>query len=153
MTTADLEKSTTWRLAKEAARRADKARKPSPSPSCQRPGLGKCRLGIHRQARRESVFDSNTEPYDVTGALALTKDRLHVAFRTGKKDLLKNTNEPPTLLQRRRLPRSHARHQSQGRPKSPRPRAGRPPPPRYPQTRRKTTSLLYRPVVPAPGSQ
>ncbi|MDD4921703.1 MAG: hypothetical protein PHS30_04390, partial [Bacteroidales bacterium] len=41
-------------------------------------------------------FNSNSKPYDVTGAVAVEGNRLCVAYKTGDPDLLKNTGEMPT---------------------------------------------------------
>jgi hypothetical protein len=38
-------------------------------------------------------FDSNSKPYDVSGAVAIANGRLYAAFRTGEKDLLRNSGE------------------------------------------------------------
>ncbi len=38
-------------------------------------------------------FDSNSKPYNVTAAVAVSGDRLFAAFRTGDKELLRNTGE------------------------------------------------------------
>jgi hypothetical protein len=40
-------------------------------------------------------FNSNSKPYDVSAALAVADGRLFAAFRTGDKDLLKNSGEQP----------------------------------------------------------
>jgi hypothetical protein len=40
-------------------------------------------------------FNSNSKPYDVSAALAVAEGRLFAAFRTGDKDLLKNSGEQP----------------------------------------------------------
>ena len=40
-------------------------------------------------------FNSNSKPYDVTGALAIAGDRLYAAFRTGDEKLLRNSGEVP----------------------------------------------------------
>lgn len=42
-----------------------------------------------------AYFNSNSKPYDVTGAVAIAGDRLYAAFRTGDPDLLKNSGETP----------------------------------------------------------
>lgn len=38
-------------------------------------------------------FDSNSKPYNVTAAVALSQDRLYAVFRTGDKELLRNSGE------------------------------------------------------------
>ena len=38
-------------------------------------------------------FDSNSKPYEVAAAVALAGDRLYAAYRTGEKDLLRNSGE------------------------------------------------------------
>ena len=40
-----------------------------------------------------AFFDSNTKPYDVRGAVAISGDRLFAAFRTGDANLLRNSGE------------------------------------------------------------
>ncbi len=40
-------------------------------------------------------FNSNSKPYDFTGAVAISGDRLYAAFRTGDDKLLRNTGEVP----------------------------------------------------------
>lgn len=45
-----------------------------------------------------AFFDSNTKPYDVRGAVAVTGDRLYAAFRTGDANLLRNSGEMPHAL-------------------------------------------------------
>ncbi len=40
-----------------------------------------------------AYFDSNSKPYDVSAAAAVAGDRLYAAFRTGDRDLLRNTGE------------------------------------------------------------
>ncbi|MDD4921705.1 MAG: hypothetical protein PHS30_04400 [Bacteroidales bacterium] len=41
-------------------------------------------------------FNSNSRPYNVTGAVAVEGNRLCVAYKTGEPDLLKNSGEMPT---------------------------------------------------------
>ena len=43
-------------------------------------------------------FNSNSRPYDVTGAVAIAGNKLFAAWRTGDKNLLNNTGEAPTAL-------------------------------------------------------
>ena len=45
-----------------------------------------------------AYFNSDRKPYDVTAAARVAGDRLFVAWRTGDKDLLKNSGEAPTAL-------------------------------------------------------
>lgn len=45
-----------------------------------------------------AYFDSKSKPYDVRGAVAVSGDRLFVAWRTGDANLLKNTGEMPNAL-------------------------------------------------------
>ena len=40
-------------------------------------------------------FNSNSKPYDITAALAISGDRLYAAFRTGDAKLLQNSGEVP----------------------------------------------------------
>jgi len=46
----------------------------------------------------QAYFDSNSKPYDITAAAAVSRDRLAVAFRTNQKELLRNSGELPTAL-------------------------------------------------------
>ena len=43
-------------------------------------------------------FDSNSKPYDVSAALAVSGDRLYAAFKTGDRDLLRNSADNPKAL-------------------------------------------------------
>lgn len=43
-------------------------------------------------------FDSNSKPYDVTGAVSIAGDRLYAAWRTQDPELLKNSGETPNAL-------------------------------------------------------
>ena len=43
-----------------------------------------------------AFFNSNSKPYDVTGALTISGDRLYAAYRTGNEQLLQNSGEVPT---------------------------------------------------------
>ena len=45
-----------------------------------------------------AYFNSDRKPYDVTAAARVSGDRLFIAWRTGDKDLLKNSGEAPTAL-------------------------------------------------------
>jgi hypothetical protein len=40
-----------------------------------------------------AYFDSNSKPYDVSAAVTVAGDRLYAAFRTGDRDLLRNSGE------------------------------------------------------------
>lgn len=96
ITPADLENSASWRLAREAARRSEHGSETltvallHTTPDWQNADWASIdKRGV------KAYFDSNTKPYDVTAALALTRDRLHATFRTGDKDLLKNSTKTP----------------------------------------------------------
>lgn len=45
-----------------------------------------------------AYFNSPADAYDVTGAVAIAGDRLYAAWRTGDKDLLRNSGEVPNAL-------------------------------------------------------
>ena len=45
-----------------------------------------------------AFFNAKTRPYDITGALAVSGDRLFAAYRTGNAKLLQNSGEVPTAL-------------------------------------------------------
>ena len=45
-----------------------------------------------------AYFNSQTKPYHVRGALAISGDRLFAAFRAGESDLLRNSGESPNAL-------------------------------------------------------
>jgi hypothetical protein len=43
----------------------------------------------------KAYFNANSKPYDITGAMRVSGDRLYVAYRTGDEKLLKNSGEMP----------------------------------------------------------
>lgn len=45
-----------------------------------------------------AYFNSDSKPYNVTGAMAVANDRLYVAYRTGDANLLRNSGEVPNAL-------------------------------------------------------
>ena len=45
-----------------------------------------------------AYFNSTSRPFDVTGTVAIAGERLYAAWRTGDKDLLKNSGETPLAL-------------------------------------------------------
>ena len=45
-----------------------------------------------------AYFDSNSKPYDVQAALALSGDTLYAAFRTGDRELLRNSGALPNAI-------------------------------------------------------
>src|SRR5579862_190884 len=45
-----------------------------------------------------AYFNSNSKPYDVTGAVAVSGEKLYAAWRTGDKDLLRNAGDAPNAL-------------------------------------------------------
>jgi hypothetical protein len=45
-----------------------------------------------------AYFDSKSKPFNVTGAVAVCGDRLYAAWRTGEKELLRNSGETPLAL-------------------------------------------------------
>lgn len=45
-----------------------------------------------------AFFNSDSRPYDVRAALMVAGDRLYAAYRTGDKDLLRNSGETPNAL-------------------------------------------------------
>ena len=45
-----------------------------------------------------AYFDSNSKPYNVTGAVAISNERLYACWRTGDKDLLRNSGDVPNAL-------------------------------------------------------
>ena len=46
----------------------------------------------------KAFFNSNSKPYDITGALAVADGRLYAAYRTGIPKMLANSGEVPTAL-------------------------------------------------------
>jgi hypothetical protein len=54
-------------------------------------------IDIDKRGTR-AYFNSDRRPYDVTAAARVSGDRLIVAWRTGDKDLLRNSGEAPTAL-------------------------------------------------------
>jgi len=47
------------------------------------------------QSGVKANFNSNSKPYDVTGALTVSSNRLYVGYKTGDAQLLKNSGEMP----------------------------------------------------------
>jgi hypothetical protein len=45
-----------------------------------------------------AYFNSNSKPYDIRGAVAVADDKLFAAWRTGDRELLKNSGEMPFAL-------------------------------------------------------
>jgi hypothetical protein len=100
---ADLEAASAWRMQAEAKRQAER-------------GSGILKVSVRKQApvvdgklddwtgvdwavidRRGTAanFNSDSKPYDITGAVTIAGDRLFAAFRTQDAELLKNSGETP----------------------------------------------------------
>ncbi len=96
ITAADLAKSSTWQLTREAARRAAQGSETLTVPMMQgKPDWQSASWASIDTRGVRANFNSDSKPYDVTAALSLSSDRLHAIFRTGDKDLLKNSAETP----------------------------------------------------------
>jgi DNA-binding beta-propeller fold protein YncE len=93
---ADLEKSSAWLVSREATRRAEQGSETLEIAILKtKPDWQNAAWASIDKRGVSANFNSNSKPYDVTAAIALSPDRLHVAFRTGDKELLKNSTETP----------------------------------------------------------
>ena len=102
----DLTRASAWTVAREAARRAEQGGESLRIPILAKPPEIDGKLDDWSGADWSDIdkrgtaanFDSNSRPYDVTAALSIAGGRLHAAFRTGDKDLLRNSGETPQAL-------------------------------------------------------
>ncbi|MDR1010449.1 MAG: hypothetical protein LBM04_04890 [Opitutaceae bacterium] len=97
LTAADLEKANTWRAEAEAARQRTLG---SGVVEIQiqktgAPDWNAARFVDIDKAGVAAYFSSQSKPYDVTAALAISGDRLHALWRTGDPKLLANTGGQP----------------------------------------------------------
>ncbi|MCW1924477.1 hypothetical protein OKA05_18060 [Luteolibacter arcticus] len=96
VTAPDLEKSSSWLLAREAARRAEQGSETLDVQISEgKPDWQNVAWASIDKRGVKANFNSDSKPYDVTAALFLGPERLHAAFRTGDKELLKNSTETP----------------------------------------------------------
>lgn len=104
VTPADLQSAQTYLVAHEAARQKNQGRGILEVPIKSRPPTvdgqlddwdGAAWVDIDKRGVAAN-FNSNSKPYDVTGALAISGDRLYAAWRTGDDKLLQNTGELAT---------------------------------------------------------
>ncbi len=102
LTEADLEKSQKWQIEAEAARQRT---------------LGSGTMTVSTETKHtvdgdfsdwakadwvdidksgvKAYFNANTKPYDITGSMAASGDKLYVAWKTEDSELLKNSGEMP----------------------------------------------------------
>lgn len=98
ITESDLKAAREWQLQTEAGRQKNAGqkrlvvaiRKEAPTPDGELGDWAGAEWAPIDQRGVKAWFNSNSKPYDVAAAAAVSADRLYVAFRTGEKDLLKN---------------------------------------------------------------
>jgi hypothetical protein len=104
VTADDLQKAQAWLIAAEARRQHEKGGAApliiamiSHAPSVDGKiddWAGATWVDIDKSGVKAN-FNSNSKPYDITAALAISGDRLYAAFRTGDAKLLQNSGEVP----------------------------------------------------------
>ncbi|HCE46959.1 MAG TPA: hypothetical protein DET40_25715 [Lentisphaeria bacterium] len=101
VTEADLKKAQEYFTVQEALRQAAQGRKSLLVSISKAAPVVDGKLDDWKESDWASIdkrgtaanFNSNSKPYDVQAAAMISGDRLYVAYRTGDKDLLRNTGE------------------------------------------------------------
>ena len=99
----DLAAATAWRVEAEAKRQADRGtgtltvaiRKAEPTVDGKLDDWAGAEWAPIDRRGVAAFFNSDSKPYDVSGAVAVAGDRLYAAFRTADAELLKNSGETP----------------------------------------------------------
>ncbi|HEY2343561.1 MAG TPA: hypothetical protein VGH90_11045, partial [Chthoniobacteraceae bacterium] len=100
---ADLEAASAWRMQAEAKRQAERGsgilkvtvRKQAPLVDGKLDDWAGADWAIIDRRGTAANFNSDSKPYDITGAVTISGDRLYAAFRTQDAELLKNSGETP----------------------------------------------------------
>ena len=103
VTADDLQNAATWRVQAEAQRQAARGsgtlnvalRKNAPLVDGKLDDWAGADWAVIDRRGTGANFDSDSKPYDVTAAVAISGDRLYAAFRTQDAELLKNSGETP----------------------------------------------------------
>ena len=102
LTKGDLEKSQKWQIAAEAARQNAIGSGTLTAVSDAKPTVdgnlsdwAKANWVDIDKSGVKAYFNANTKPYDITGSIATSGDRLYAAWKTEDADLLKNSGEMP----------------------------------------------------------
>lgn len=104
VTTEDLKKSIAFRVNTEAARQQNAGNGVLKAVIMNTPVIVDGQLDDWKDAAWADIdkrgvkanFNSNSKPFNVTGAVAVSGDRLYAAYRTGDAGLLKNSGELPS---------------------------------------------------------
>ncbi|MBI1370131.1 MAG: hypothetical protein GC162_15935 [Planctomycetes bacterium] len=103
LTADDLRKAEAWRLEAEAARQAQRGtgvlkvamRDAAPTVDGKLDDWDGAQWAVIDRRGVAAHFNSDSKPYDITGAVAVAGDRLYAAWKTRDPDLLKNSGETP----------------------------------------------------------
>ncbi|MEA3212271.1 MAG: hypothetical protein QOE70_5328 [Chthoniobacter sp.] len=103
VTADDLKNATAWRGQAEAQRQAARGsgtlnvalRKEAPVVDGKLDDWAGADWAVIDRRGTAANFNSDSKPYDLTGAVAIAGDRLYAAFRTQDAELLKNSGETP----------------------------------------------------------
>jgi hypothetical protein len=103
VTRDDLASAAAWRVAAEAQRQAARGtgilnvaiRKEAPVVDGKLDDWADADWAVIDRRGVAANFNSDSRPYDVTGAVAISGDHLYAAFRTQDAELLKNSGETP----------------------------------------------------------
>src|SRR5205814_656282 len=101
VTADDLSAAAAWRVQAEARRQAARGagtlavalRKEAPVVDGRLDDWAGAAWAVIDRRGVAANFNSDSKPYDVTGAVAVAGDRLYAAFRTQDADLLKNAGD------------------------------------------------------------
>lgn len=99
VTAASLEAAAAWRLRAEAERQRQQGSETlRVAVGAEPPDWSSAEWATIDKRGVAAYFDSNSKPYDVQAALAVSGDTLHAAFRTGDRELLRNSGALPNAL-------------------------------------------------------
>jgi hypothetical protein len=103
VTADDLKSAAAWRVQAEAQRQLARGsgtltvalRKDAPVVDGKLDDWAGADWAVIDRRGTAANFNSDSKPYDITGAVAISGDRLYAAFRTQDPELLKNSGETP----------------------------------------------------------
>jgi hypothetical protein len=103
LTAADLAKAAAWDAEREAARQRERGTETlrvvlsttAPTVDGKLDDWAGAAWAVIDQRGTKANFNSNSQPYDVSAALAVSGGRLYAAFRSNEKDLLRNGGDAP----------------------------------------------------------
>jgi hypothetical protein len=103
LSAADLAKAASWGAEREAKRQRERGvetlhvalASTAPTVDGKLDDWTGAQWAVVDQRGIKANFNSNSQPYDVSAALAVSHGRLYAAFRTNEKDLLRNAGDAP----------------------------------------------------------